>query len=265
MTKTVLALVPHPDDAEFFAGGTIAKMAREGARVVIVIATDGRRGSFELNGEELARLRAEEARRAARVLGAEPPILLGHPDLELDTLPAGKLREQFIRAIRLHRPAVVIAPDPFASTEIHPDHRAVAWAASDAIAFATLPLMHPEHLADGLETHFVLEKYFYRESPEGANKIVDISDAMGLKLAAMAEHKSQVTFLVEDVMRQAKAAGVDVGAVLGEAAGDPMAALAWALQAQAAEAGQQMGVTYGEAFRYLRFGYPLLEALAGEA
>jgi LmbE family N-acetylglucosaminyl deacetylase len=264
MSKTVLALVPHPDDAEFFAGGTIAKMAREGARVVIVIATDGRRGSFDLGSDELARLRGEEARRAAQVLGAEPPILLGHPDLELDTLPAGVLREQFIRAIRQHKPAVVITPDAFASTETHPDHRAVAWAASDAIAFATLPLMHPEHLADGLGTHFVIEKYFYREGPAGANRIVDITDTMEQKLAAMAEHKSQVTFLVEDVMRQAQAAGIDVGAVLGEAASDPMAALTWAIQAQAAEAGQQIGVTYGEAFRYLRFGYPLLEALAGE-
>lgn len=262
MPRTVLALVPHPDDAEFFAGGTIAKMVAEGARVLMVVATDGRKGSFEHESEKLAALRAEEVRQAAKVMGIEPPILLGHPDLEVDTLRPGLLREQFIRAIRRYRPEVVIAPDAFDASEVHPDHRAVAWAASDAVNFATLPLMHPEHRAEGLEPHFVTEKYFYRESAEGANKIVDISQTMGKKLAALAEHKSQVAFLVEDVMRQARLAGLDLGALLGEAAQDPMAALTWAMQAQGAEVGAKIGVEYGEAFRYTRF-HPLVETLLG--
>jgi LmbE family N-acetylglucosaminyl deacetylase len=195
-------------------------------------------------------------------MGIEPPLLLGHPDLEVDTLRPGLLREQFIRAIRRYRPEVVIAPDAFDASEVHPDHRAVAWAASDAVNFATLPLMHPEHRAEGLEPHYVPEKYFYRESAEGANKIVDISQTMGKKLAALAEHKSQVAFLVEDVMRQARLAGVDLGALLGEAAQDPMAALTWAMQAQGAEVGAKIGVEYGEAFRYTRF-HPLVETLLG--
>lgn len=260
MAKTVLVLVPHPDDAEIYAGGTIARMARDGARVVIVIATDGRRGSFEHPSETLAPMRAEEARKAAAVLGAEPPLLLGHPDHELDSLPPGRLREQFTRAIRQNRPEVVIAPDPFTPLEIHPDHRAVAWAASEAVAYAHLPLVHAEHIDQGLEPHFTLEKYFYRESSEGANKIVDIGDTMGVKLAALAEHKSQVTFLVEDVMRQAGMAGLDVRAFLGEAAESPMMALTWAMQAQAAQVGAKIGAEYGEAFRYSRFD-PLVEAL----
>jgi LmbE family N-acetylglucosaminyl deacetylase len=262
MPRTVLALVPHPDDAEFFAGGTIAKMVAEGARVLMVVATDGRKGSFEHESEKLAALRAEEVRQAAKVMGIEPPILLGHPDLEVDTLRPGLLREQFIRAIRRYRPEVVIAPDAFDAYEVHPDHRAVAWAASDAVNFATLPLMHPEHRAEGLEPHYVPEKYFYRESADGANKIVDISQTMGKKLAALAEHKSQVAFLVEEVMRQARLAGLDLGALLGEAAQDPMAALTWAMQAQGAEVGAKIGVEYGEAFRYTRF-HPLVETLLG--
>jgi len=260
MPKTVLALVPHPDDAEFFAGGTIAKMISEEARVFMVVATDGRKGSFEHESEKLAVMRAEEARRAADVMGMEPPVFLGHRDLEVDTLRPGLLREEFIRAIRQHRPDVLIAPDPFDATEVHPDHRAVAWAASDAVSFAALPLEHPEHRAEGLEPHYVPEKYFYRESLQGANKIVDITQTMGRKLAALAEHKSQVVFLVEEVMRQARIAGLDVEALLGEAAQDPMAALTWAMQAQGAEAGAKIGVEYGEPFRYARF-HPLVETL----
>ncbi len=259
-SKLILALVPHPDDAEFYAGGTIAKMIAEGARAVIVIATDGRRGSFQHDSETLIRLRREEAKQAAAVLGTEPPIMLGHADMGLDALPPGFLREQFVRLIRQYKPNVFIAEDPFAPDEVHPDHRAIAWAASDAISYASLPLVHPEHLTEGLQPHFVPEKYFYAENPSRANKIVDITGAMEKKLAALAEHKTQITFLVEDVTRQARLAGLDLNALLGESAADPMTAVAWALKAQASKVGQQIGVQYGEAFRYARF-HPFIESL----
>jgi len=258
--KMILALVPHPDDAEFYAGGTIARMIAEGAQAVIVIATDGRRGSFQHDSETLINLRREEAKQAAAVLGAEPPILLGHADMGLDALPPGFLREQFVRLIRQYKPDVVITEDPFAPDEVHPDHRAVAWAASDAISYASLPLVHPEHLAEGLQPHFVLEKYFYAENPSGANKIVDVTDTMEKKLAALAEHKTQMTFLFEDVVRQARLAGLNLEAMLGEAIQDPLTAISWALKAQAASIGQRTGVQFGEAFRYARF-HPFIESL----
>jgi len=258
--KMILALVPHPDDAEFYAGGTIARMIAEGAQAVIVIATDGRRGSFQHDSETLINLRREEAKQAAAVLGSEPPILLGHADMGLDALPPGFLREQFVRLIRQYKPDVVITEDPFAPDEVHPDHRAVAWAASDAISYASLPLVHPEHLAEGLQPHFVLEKYFYAENPSGANKIVDVTDTMEKKLAALAEHKTQMTFLFEDVVRQARLAGLNLEAMLGEAIQDPLAAISWALKAQAASIGQRTGVQFGEAFRYARF-HPFIESL----
>jgi LmbE family N-acetylglucosaminyl deacetylase len=258
----LLVFSPHPDDAEFFAGGTIARLVSEGAEAWIVVVSDGRRGSFEHDSETLARLRKEEATRGAAALGAHEPIWLGHADLELDLLAPGTLREQFIRLIRQHRPDVVIAEDAFFPIEVHPDHRAVALAASDAVSFAYLPLMHPEHLEEGLEPHFVVEKYFYAAAPSAVNKIVDITGTMDRKLAAMGEHKSQVEFLVEDVMHQARLAGIDVRAILGDAAQDPMAALAWAIQAEASQVGERGGFPYGEAFRYVRF-HPLVESLLG--
>lgn len=264
MTKTVLALVPHPDDAEFFAGGTLARWAEEGCRVVIAVASDGCRGSFVHDGDTLAGLRSEEARRAAAVLGAEPPILLGHHDQELDRLPPGLLREQFIRLIRQHKPDILVAEDATASQEIHPDHRAVAWAALDAVGFAFLPLTHPEHLEQGFEPHFVVEKYYYREGSAGANKVIDISGTMEKKLAALAEHRTQMEFLVEEVARQASLAGLDLRQIMGEAAGDTMAAVRWAMQMQASQVGQPIGAAYGEAFRYVRF-HPLIESLLAAA
>lgn len=260
MSRTVLVLAPHPDDAELFAGGTIAKMVAEGARVIIVIASSGNKGAFEYDADTLAAIRRKEATRAAAVLGVELPIFLEHPDLELDRLPPGVLREQFVRLIRHYRPDAVIAEDPLYLAEVHPDHRTVARAASDAVNFAHLPLFHPEHMDEGLEPHFVVEKYFYTGDPAGANKIVDITDTIEKKLAAMAEHKSQVCFLVEEVMRQTRLAGLDLRAIMGPVVDDPMAAMAWALRSEAARIGQKAGVPYGEAFRYVRF-HPIVEAL----
>lgn len=279
MPRTVLVFAPHPDDAEFYAGGTLARFAKEGHRVVLVIATDGRRGSFEHPSETLVPLRMEETRRAARVLGAEEPILLSHPDMELDRLAPGKLREEFMRLIRQHRPEIAIAQDPFIPYEPHPDHRAVAWAASDALHYAHLPLVHPEHLSMGLQPHFVAEKYFYGDFPPGTplqphssksgiekrgfcHIVVNISSTVEVKMAALAEHKSQMTFLVEEVLRQAAMlgpAGPDLMQQMIQAAGDPSKAMAWFLKAQAAETGGQIGVSYGEAFRYERF-HPVIES-----
>ncbi len=260
MPKTVLALVPHPDDAEFYAGGTLAQMIAEGAIVHIVVATDGRCGSFKHDSDLLVFLRAEEMHRAAAVLGAQPPVLLGYPDMGLDQLPPGALREKFIRAIRQIRPDVVFAEDPYAPFETHPDHRAVAWAATEAIAYARLPLVYPEHLAAGLMPHLVVEKYFYADTPTLANKIVDITGTIGRKIAALAAHRSQVEFLVEGVLMECRLAGLDLRALFGEAADDPNALLAWGVQATAAEIGRPAGVQYAEAFRYERFG-PLVEGM----
>ena len=208
--------------------------------------------------------RAEEMQRAAVVLGAEPPILLGHPDGELDKLPAGVLREQFIRAIRLFRPDVVIAQDPYAPFEPHPDHRVVAWAATEALNFARLPLYHPEHLAAGLAPHLVVEKYFYANVPTLVNTCIDISESLSRKVAALVEHTSQVAFLVASVLHEAEAAGLNPQTMLGDGVGDPTALFAWAIQAEAAKTGQQFGVQYGEVYRFERFS-PLIESVLAQA
>ena len=258
MPKMVLALMPHPDDAEYFAGGLLAQFAQQGDGVIIVIATDGRCGSYQYGREELIPIRAEEARHAAEVLGAQPPVFLGHPDFELDRLPAGVLREEFIRQIRRIRPDVVVAEDPFGVLETHPDHRQVARAAAEAVEYAALPLVHPEHKMEGLEPHFVTEKYFYAEHNPHGNKIVDISATFERKMAALGKHQSQVVFLVEGILRQARQAGLDLGAIPGGGAGDPLAALTWGQSFQAAQVGEKAGFQYGEAYRYERY-HPLVE------
>jgi len=65
--ERVMVIVAHPDDAESWVGGTVAKLAREGATVSYVIVTNGDKGSADrsMSPEALARIRAEEQREAA--------------------------------------------------------------------------------------------------------------------------------------------------------------------------------------------------------
>jgi LmbE family N-acetylglucosaminyl deacetylase len=260
MTKIVMVFAAHPDDAEFSAGGLISNLKDEGCQIIIITATDGSKGSFNPPSSALAAQREEEARRGAAVLGAEPPIFLGYTDFELDLLPPDKLREQFTRLIRKFKPDIVIAEDAFSPGEVHPDHRVVAFAASDAINFATLPCLYPQHIQEGLETHFVTEKYYFSDSKQRINKVVDISKNFKRKMAALTEHRSQIEFLVEDIYRQARAAGIKLESILGESAGDPNAAFLWAMEAEARQIGQPAGFAYGEAYRYVRFN-PFIEDL----
>jgi LmbE family N-acetylglucosaminyl deacetylase len=260
MAKTVLAIVPHPDDAEFYAGGTLAGFAKGGDRIIIVTTTDGSKGSYELEAEKLVAVRQQEALRAGKRLGADKVLLLGYPDLELDHFPTDELREKYVHLIREYKPDLVMTEDYLYTEETHPDHRVVARAVAEAVTFANLPLLYPGQIKDGLEPHFTPEKYYYTEDLEAANKIVDISETFEDKMAALYEHESQMKFLVEDILRQARVAGVDLRDMAGDALDDPNSAMRLAMQARAAEAGIKTGVPLGEAFRVVRF-HPLIETL----
>jgi LmbE family N-acetylglucosaminyl deacetylase len=81
-SQRVLVIVALPDDAESRAGGTVAKLVRNGAQVAYCIVTNGDKGSGDrsMTPERLAAIRQEEQRNAARVLGAETVDFLGFPD-----------------------------------------------------------------------------------------------------------------------------------------------------------------------------------------
>ena len=125
---TIMAIFAHPDD-ERIVGPILARYAREGRQVFLVIATDGSKGVREHAGipagAALAEARAEEARCAARALGIQPPILLGLEDGGLATFASlGRLRDEIVRALVTHEPAMLLTIGPEGGTG-HPDHRLV--------------------------------------------------------------------------------------------------------------------------------------------
>lgn len=254
--KSVLVIVAHADDMEFMAGGTIAKMAAMGYTLREVIATNNERGTLERGWtpQFTAEARREEARRGAKLLGVHPEIeFLGHEDGRLSETPLNELRERCMRAIRRHKPDVLFTWDPHAPYEDHQDHRAIAWAATEAATFAHFPLYHPEQSDEGLEPHYVGERYFFAKSPRDVNKAVDIGDYIGRKIDALCEHASQMELTVMDLQVQLAASGLDVPFLSDADAKNFRPVIEAQIKAWASSVGRRHGFDYAEEFRRMRF------------
>src|ERR1700755_2779782 len=110
--KKVMGIFAHPDDPEFFCGGTFARWAAEGAEIVFVLATSGDKGSAdpEMTSERLVAIREEEERNAAKALGVKDVIFLRYKDGELE--PNLALRRDIVRQIRLFKPTIALTGAP---------------------------------------------------------------------------------------------------------------------------------------------------------
>ena len=190
--ESAMVIVAHPDDAEFTMAGTVAAWTRAGCRVTYVVCTDGNAGSHEpgMTRERLAEIRRSEQRAACSILGVRDVVFLGYDDGELQ--PTMELRRDLVRAIRQYKPEVVLTGDPTALFSgdyyiNHPDHRAAAQAALDAVAPASeMPLLWPELGAP----HRVRRVYVYGN--DQANVWIDLADTIEQKIAALRQHASQM-------------------------------------------------------------------------
>lgn len=221
-TTPVLVVTPHPDDAEGGAGGTIARWTRQGRQVILVVCTNGDKGTSDRNLKpaDLARIREEEQRRAAAVLGIAEVVFLRFPDQGLED--CSEFREKLVRQIRTYRPETVVTIDPYHRYIRHRDHAMCGRVTLDAIfPYARDPWSYPEHLEEGLEPHKVREVYLW--SAEEPDTYIDITETFTAKMDALYCHASQ--------MRQ------------------PRAEREARARAHYAELGQQIGVPLAEAFK----------------
>jgi LmbE family N-acetylglucosaminyl deacetylase len=224
--RTILCIAAHPDDIEFTVAGTVARWTRDGRSVVFCLVTTGGAGTNEYtpDGDGLIPRREQELHEAARILGVKEVVLLGYQDGVVE--PTLGLRRDLTRVIRRQQPDVVVCSDPtirwYGNDYLnHPDHRAVASAALDAVFPSSETRgIFPELLTEGLAPHKVKEVFISGAEP--ADTWIDVSDTLEIKCAALKAHASQV------------GAGAWVEPLLRE----------WA-----AQQGKRAGVAYAEAYR----------------
>jgi LmbE family N-acetylglucosaminyl deacetylase len=194
--RRILCISAHPDDNEFTIAGSVARWAREGRDVGFCLVTTGGAGVNEHtpSSEGLIPAREKETRAAARILGVTDVVLLGYVDGTLE--PTLAMRRDLTRVIRRFRPDIVVCGDPtvryYGHDYLnHPDHRAVASAALDAVfPSSETSAIFPELLAEGLAPHKV--KQVFISGALDPNVFVDIARTLAVKCRALKAHRSQV-------------------------------------------------------------------------
>ena len=212
--KPFLVITPHPDDAEGGAGGTIARWSREGRKGVLVVCTNGDKGTSDrsISPASLARTREKEQRHAAEAMGISEVVWLGLPDQGLED--NSEFREKLVRQIRAHRPHTVITVDPARPYIRHRDHYMCGRVTLDAIfPSARDHLAYPEHLEEGLEPHKVREVYLFR--PDAPDTYLDITDTFGAKMEALHRHASQMGSTREEREARSRERHAEVGKKIG--------------------------------------------------
>ena len=176
---TVLAVAAHRDDVELTCGGTLLRAAAAGHATGILDLTEG-----EMGTRGSAELRAQEAARAADVLGVSVRENLGLPDAGIVNTP--ETRRLVAVVIRRLRPRIVIAP---ALMGRHPDHRETAALVRDACFVAGLKKIDPDTPAH--RPLKVIHCVTYREDFSKPTFVVDVSDVFEKKLDAIRCYGSQ--------------------------------------------------------------------------
>jgi LmbE family N-acetylglucosaminyl deacetylase len=224
----VLAVYAHPDDADVGCGGTLARWAKGGTVVHLIVCTDGGKGTSDarVQPKKLVKQRAAELEASSALIGLTSVDNLGFRDGELTD--SEEFRRTLVARVRDLRPDVVCGHDPTAiffgqDYFNHRDHRILGLALLDAVApAAALPNYFPDagppHQVSTVLLSGTLEP----------DDWVDVSDTIETKAAAVECHRSQFagqSGWAGEVVRQ-----------------------------RAAEEGRRAGVAYAEGFRRLTLG-----------
>ena len=227
--QRVLVVIPHPNDAEFWCGGSVAQWIREGAAVRFVVCTDGRKGTTDpsVSAADLADTRRQEQTDAAGQLGVQEVVSLGRPDGGLEDVD--DFRRELVRQIRQVRPDVVVCPEPYRKNLAwHRDSRITGQVTLDAVFPCARDHLHFEELwrDEGLEPHKTGTVLFW--GTETPNTFVDIGSSIDAKARAVKAGKS----------RTAGRTGEEIDSFVRQ---------------QGQEGAGDSGASYGEAFRRITF------------
>lgn len=194
--QRALAVAAHPDDLEYGAASAVAAWTAAGRDVVYVLVTSGEAGIDGIAPAEAGPLREAEERAGAREVGVEIVEFLGHGDGIVEYgLP---LRRDIARAIRRHRPDIIVTCNP------HPtwpggatnmaDHRFVGQAVIDGARDAANRWVFPELVDEGLQPWAGAHRIALNASPY-ATHAVDVTETIGQGVAWLRAHAAYLAGL----------------------------------------------------------------------
>ena len=187
----ILAIGAHPDDVETSCGGTLAKYAKMGHKIFTATATNGNVGSATLPMDEIAKIRKEEAKRAAAHIGAEYICLDYDDEMFFEDKEA---RLKFINLVRYCKADIILTHNP---EDYNPDHELTSKIIND------IAVMIPvEKIKTEAPAYDKIPIIAYFEPVNGLGFVpteyVDITDTMDIKMAMCREHKSQVSWMSDN-------------------------------------------------------------------
>jgi len=212
--RTILAVFAHPDDESLACGGTLARLADAGARVVVLCASHGESGSVSdaalVEDGDLGKVRVRELREAAAVLGISEVLVFNHPDGELRWADVADLHAEIVMVIDRFRPDAVITFDQD-GLYWHLDHIGVHERTTTAIRslgvdppplyYVTMPKGAMREIvesvirdrnAPGHATMWGIEPDAFGDHAAEPTFVVDVGDWVCRKLEALRRHRTQM-------------------------------------------------------------------------
>lgn len=193
-----LCVVAHPDDIEYGLSAVVAAWTDAGASGTYFLLTSGEAGIDTMAPDQAGPLREQEERDSAAVVGVEEVVFAGHPDGNV--VYGLDLRRDIARAIRRHRPQVVLTlthAERFGNGfPNQADHRAVGLATLDAVADAGNRWIFPELGEEGLEPWHT--RYLAVSATTTPTHYVDVSDTFERAVASLEAHREYLAALPAD-------------------------------------------------------------------
>jgi bacillithiol biosynthesis deacetylase BshB1 len=175
----ILAIFAHPDDLELTVGGTMLKMKHLGYRTGALDITAG-----EMGTRGTPEGRAQEADEAAKILKLDIRENLGLPDGHV--FVTDDERTKLVRALRRLKPTVILTHQ---DGDPHPDHNHIAQLVRESARLASMLRYDEETGEEKIPVPNVAHNIFSRRVEPSF--IVDISDFLDAKMAAIRAHRSQ--------------------------------------------------------------------------
>jgi bacillithiol biosynthesis deacetylase BshB1 len=219
MEMDILAIFAHPDDVELAVGGTLLKMKSLGYRTGALDVTQG-----EMGTRGTVEGRAEEAAEAAKILKLDVRENLGLADGHV--FADDESRKKLVRVLRRIKPKVIVTHQ---DGDPHPDHNHIVQLVRESARLASMRKYDEETGDEKIKVPIVAHNVFSRRVQPSF--IVDISEFLDEKMAAIRAHRSQfynpestepeTRLTTKEFLTDLESRSRYFGSMIGVAAGEP--------------------------------------------